>query len=102
MVMKKWKAQKFLFLRSTTYQLQPTLGLKIWSRSHTKGKPKKPCPLLKCPNEIIRNISDYLKLADILTLMRTSRNLHTILDIPFHDRAPPVHTPHEATAGKGC
>ena len=56
--------------------------------SKPKGKPKKPCLLLKCPNEIIRNISDYLKLADILKLMQTSRNLHTILDIPFHDRAP--------------
>ena len=37
-------------------------------------KPKDTCPLLKCPNEIIRNISDYLKLADRLTLMRASRN----------------------------
>lgn len=56
--------------------------------SKPKGKPKKTCPLFKCPNETIRNISDYLELADILTLMRTSRHLHTILDIPFHDRAP--------------
>lgn len=56
--------------------------------SKPTGKPKKPCPILKCPNEIIRNVSDYLKLADIHKLMRTSRHLHTILDIPFHNRAP--------------
>lgn len=41
------------------------------------------CFLLQCPNEILLEIADYLKLA----FLRTSHELHTILNTPFHDRA---------------